>query len=57
MAPTAAVEVLVGLLPHLKMEAEAQAGIYRLSCDGQWKSQIHEVWACKESQGHDERTR
>jgi len=38
MAPTAAIEVLLGLPPlHLKMEAEAQVGIYRLSCNEQWK--------------------
>jgi hypothetical protein len=36
-ACAAAVEVL-GFPPlHLKMEAEAQAGICRLSCNDQWK--------------------
>jgi hypothetical protein len=35
-ASTAAVEVLLGLpLVHLKIEAEAQAGMYRLSFDEQ----------------------
>jgi hypothetical protein len=37
-APTAAIEVLLGLRPlHLKIEAEARAGIYILSCTEQWK--------------------
>jgi hypothetical protein len=36
--PTAAMEVLLGLPPlRVKIEAEAQAGIYRLMCDQQWK--------------------
>jgi hypothetical protein len=39
MAPTAAVAVLLGLPPlDLKTEAEARAGIYRFSCNEQWKS-------------------
>jgi hypothetical protein len=40
MAPTAAMEVLLGLLPlHLQVEAEAEAriGNYKLRCDSQWK--------------------
>jgi hypothetical protein len=38
-APTVATEVLLGLPPlNLKIEAEAQAGIYRLSCNEQWRS-------------------
>jgi hypothetical protein len=38
MAPTAPVEVLLGPPHlHLKTKAEAQAGVYRLSCNGQWK--------------------
>jgi hypothetical protein len=42
-APTAAIEVLLGLPPlHLAMEAEAQAGIYRLSCNEQWKPKT--IW-------------
>jgi ribonuclease HI len=37
-APTAAIEVLLGLHPlHLQLEAEARAGIYRLHCSEQWK--------------------
>jgi hypothetical protein len=37
-APTAAMEVLLGLLPlHLQMEAEARIGNYRLRCNDQWK--------------------
>jgi hypothetical protein len=37
-APTAAIEVLLGLPPlHLQLEAEARAGIYRLHCSEQWK--------------------
>jgi hypothetical protein len=37
-APTAAMEVLLGLLPlHLQLEAEAKTGIYRLYCNNQWK--------------------
>jgi hypothetical protein len=37
-APTAAIEVLLGLPPlHLQLEAEARAGIYRLHCNEQWK--------------------
>jgi hypothetical protein len=38
MAPTTAIEVLLGLPPlHVITEAEAQAGIYRLTCSQQWK--------------------
>jgi hypothetical protein len=42
-APTAAIEVLLGL-PHLHpaMEAETQAGIYRLSCNKQRKPKT--IW-------------
>jgi hypothetical protein len=37
-APTAEIEVLLGLPHlHLKIAAEAQAGIYRLSCNEQWR--------------------
>jgi hypothetical protein len=36
--PTAAMEVLLGLPPlHVTIEAEAQAGNYRLMCNQQWK--------------------
>jgi hypothetical protein len=39
MTPTAAMEVLLGLPPlHVMTEAEAQAGIYMLMCNQQWKS-------------------
>jgi hypothetical protein len=39
MASKATTEVILGLPPlHLIMEAEAQAGMYRLSCYEQWKS-------------------
>jgi hypothetical protein len=38
MTPTTAMEVLLGLPPlHVMTEAEAQAGIYRLMCNQQWK--------------------
>jgi hypothetical protein len=38
IAPTAAIEVLLGLPPlHLKMETEARVGNYRLSCNEQWR--------------------
>jgi hypothetical protein len=38
MAPIATIEVLLGFPPlHLKMEAEAWVGIYRLSCNEQWR--------------------
>jgi hypothetical protein len=37
-APTAAIEVLLGLPPlHLKMEAETRVRIYRLSCNELWR--------------------
>jgi hypothetical protein len=52
MAPTAPVEVLLGPPHlHLKTKAEAQAGVYRLSCHGQWKPRsiwyrhAKKVWA------------
>jgi hypothetical protein len=35
--PTAAMEVLLGLPPLVMIEAEAQAEIYRLMCNQQWK--------------------
>jgi hypothetical protein len=36
--PTAAMEVLLGLRPlRVMTEVEAQAGIYRLMCNQQWK--------------------
>jgi ribonuclease HI len=36
--PTAAMEVLLGLLPlHVIINVEAQAGIYRLMCNQQWR--------------------
>jgi hypothetical protein len=42
-APTAAIEVFLGLPPlHLKIEAEALAGIYRLSCNEQWR--LKSLW-------------
>jgi ribonuclease HI len=38
MTPTAAMKVLLGLPPlHVMIEAEAQAGIYRLMCTQQWR--------------------
>jgi hypothetical protein len=50
-APTATTEVLLRLPPlHLKMEAEAQVGICRLSCNEQlkprsiWYGHAREVW-------------
>jgi hypothetical protein len=37
-APTAAIEVLIGLPPlHLQLVPEARAGIYRLYCSDLWK--------------------
>jgi hypothetical protein len=37
-APTAAIEVLLGLLAlHLQVEAEAKTENYRLHCNDQWK--------------------
>jgi hypothetical protein len=34
MAPTAAIEIILGLLPfHLKIEAVVEAGSYRISCN------------------------
>jgi hypothetical protein len=37
-APTAAIEVLLGLSPpHLQLETEASVRIYRLYCSDQWK--------------------
>jgi hypothetical protein len=37
-APTAAIEILLGLLSLLsQLEAETRAGIYRLYCSDQWK--------------------
>jgi hypothetical protein len=37
-APTAAIDVLIGLLPlHLQMEARARTDIYRLYCSDQLK--------------------
>jgi hypothetical protein len=38
IAPTAAMEVLLGLPPlHLQVEADAKARNYRLRCSDQWK--------------------
>jgi hypothetical protein len=38
MTPTPAMEVLLGLPAlHVMIEAKAQAGIYRLMCNQQWK--------------------
>jgi hypothetical protein len=34
-APTGVNEILLGLPAHVKREAEAQAGIYRLNCNKQ----------------------
>jgi hypothetical protein len=40
---TAAPEVLFGLPGlHLKMDSDAQAGIYRLSCNQEWK--LKSIW-------------
>jgi hypothetical protein len=37
-APTAAMKVLLGLLPlHLQVEVKAKVGNYRLCCNDQWK--------------------
>jgi hypothetical protein len=36
--PTPAMEVLLGLPPlHVVIEAEAQAGLYRITCNQQWR--------------------
>jgi hypothetical protein len=36
--PAAAMEVLLGLPPlHVMIEAEVQAGIYKLTCNQQWE--------------------
>lgn len=58
MALTTTDETLMGLPPlHMKVEAEAQAGIYRLSCNEEWKViQIIMAWACEQSSGHGEGT-
>jgi hypothetical protein len=38
MTPTAAIEVLLGLPPlHVIIEADAQTGIYRFTCNQQWR--------------------
>jgi hypothetical protein len=40
-APTAAMEVLLGLLPlHLQVEAEGRIGNYCLLCNDQWKLKL-----------------
>jgi Tfp pilus assembly protein PilV len=41
MVPTAAVDILLGLLPLSVMNvAQAQAGIYRLMCSQQWTPKL-----------------
>jgi hypothetical protein len=46
-APTAAIEVLLGLPPlHLQLEADARAGIYRLHCSEQWKPKTKVMDMC-----------
>jgi hypothetical protein len=50
MTPTAAMEVLLGLPPlHVMIEAEAQAGIYRLMCNQQWKPKSTDFGHTKKS--------
>jgi hypothetical protein len=50
-APTAAIEVLMGLPPlHVMIEVQAQAGIYRLMCDQQWKPKSTNFGHTKKSQ-------
>lgn len=51
MASAATVEILLGLpLLHLKIEAEAEAGIYRLNCNEQlrskplWYGHMNRAW-------------
>jgi hypothetical protein len=48
-APTAAMEVLLGLHLHLQVEAEAKVENYGLRCNDQWKPK-------SESFGHEKRT-
>jgi hypothetical protein len=49
--PAAAMEVLLGLPPlHVMIEAEAQAGIYRLMCNQQWKPKFTNFGHTKKSQ-------
>jgi hypothetical protein len=48
--PTAAIEVLLGLPPlHVIIEVEAQAGIYRLMCNQQWKPKSTNLGYTKKS--------
>jgi hypothetical protein len=52
VAPTAAMEVLLGLLPlHLKVEAEAKIGNYRLRCNDQWKPKFEGLGHAYMTQG------
>jgi hypothetical protein len=54
--PTAAMEVLLGLPPlHVATVAEAQAGIYRLMCNQQWRPRSTKYGHVKVS-GHGART-
>ena len=49
-APTAAIEVLLGLPPlHVMTEVEAQAGIYRLMCSQQWKPKSTNIGHARQS--------
>jgi hypothetical protein len=55
--PTAAMEVLLGLPPlHVMIEAEAQARIYRLMCDQQWKPKSTDFGHTKKISGYGART-
>jgi hypothetical protein len=48
---TTAIEVVLGLPSlHLKMEAEAQAGIYRLNCNELWKPKSVWYWHASKAQ-------
>jgi hypothetical protein len=52
--PTAAMEVLLGLPAfHVMIEAEAQAGIYRLMCTQQWRPKSTNFGHTKKSQDMD----
>jgi hypothetical protein len=49
--PTAAMEVLLGFPPvHVIIEVEAQAGIYRLMCNQQWRPKPKNYSHAKKSQ-------
>jgi hypothetical protein len=50
--PTAAMEVLLGLpFLHVMIEAEAQAGIYQLMCNQQWKPKSTNIGHSKQDGG------